>query len=53
VIKKNFEVITTIYSNSERPEESLARECFITSWRFLISDKLEQLELKLEKIVGI
>ena len=42
------------YSNSERSEEFLVTECFLTcSWRFLISNKLEQLKLKLEKIIGI
>ena len=44
----------TIYSNSERSEQFLVTECFLTcSWRFLISDKLEQLEFKLEKNIGI
>ena len=29
-------------------------ECFLTcSWRFLKSDKLEQLKFKLEKILGL
>ena len=33
----------TIYSNSERSEQFLVTECFLTySWRFLISNKLEQ-----------
>ena len=32
------------YSNSEKSEEFLVTECFLTcSWRFLISNKLEQL----------
>ena len=32
----------------------MVTECFFTcSWRFLISSKLEQLEFKLEKIIGI
>jgi hypothetical protein len=35
-------------------EQRLATEGFLTgSWRFLISNKLEQLEFKLEKIIGI
>ena len=33
---------------------SLEQNAFLTcSWRFLRSDRLEQLELKLEKIIGI
>ena len=44
----------TIYSNSERSEQFSVTECFLTySWRFLISNKLEQLEFKLEKNIGI
>ena len=40
----------TIYSNSERSEQDLVTECFLTcSWKFLISNNLEQLEFKLEK----
>ena len=39
---------------SERSEQFLVTECFLTCfWRFLIYNKLEQLEFKLEKIVGI
>ena len=53
-ICKNFEITWTIYSNSERCEQFLGTECFSTfSWRFLRSNKLEQLEFKLEKIIGI
>ena len=49
-----FEITRTIYSNSERSEQFLVTECFFTSsWRFLISNKLEQLEIKLEKNIGI
>ena len=45
-----FEITRTIYSNSERAEQFLVTECFLTcSWRFLTSNKLEQLEFKLEK----
>ena len=29
------------------------RTCLTCSWRFLISNKLERLEFKLEKIIGI
>ena len=56
VIEKNckiFENTKTIYSNSERSEQFLVTECFLTSsWRFLRSNKLEQLEFILEKILG-
>ena len=49
-----FETTRTIYSNSERSEECLVTECFLTCfWRFLISNELEQLNLKLEKNIGI
>ena len=49
-ICKNFEITKTIYSNSERSEQFLVTECFLTSsWRFLIPIKLEKLELELEK----
>ena len=41
------------YSNSERSEQVLVAECFFCSWRFLRSNKLEQLEFKLEKFIGI
>ena len=53
-IFKIFEITGTIYSNSERSEQFLVTECFFLtcSWRFLISNKLEQLEFKLEKILG-
>ena len=44
----------TIYSNSEGSEQFLVTECFLTcSWRFLITNKLKQLECKLEKFIGI
>ena len=37
------------HSNSERSEQVLVTECFLTcSWRFLISGQLEQLEFKLD-----
>ena len=48
---KLFEITRTIYSNSERYWKQNA---FLTcSWRFLKSNKLEQLGLKLEKIIRI
>ena len=50
---KKFEVTRTIYSNSERSEQFLVTAFLTCSWRFLRSNKLEQLELKLEKIFGI
>ena len=47
--------LRSIYSNSERSEQ-----CLVTEWsflnfslRFLISDKYEQLEFKLEKNIEI
>ena len=42
-------------SNSEWSKQFLVTECFIITffWRFLISNKLEQLEFKWEKIGGI
>ena len=53
-ICKCFEITRTIYSNSARSDQFLVTECFLTcSWRFLISNKLEQLIFKLEKIIGI
>ena len=43
-ICKIFEITRTIYSNSERSEQFLVTECFLTcSWRFLRSKKSEQL----------
>ena len=43
----DFEITRTVYSKCERSEQVLATECFLTcSWRFLIHDKLEQLEFK-------
>jgi hypothetical protein len=50
-ICKIFEISRTNYSKSERPEQFLVTEFFLTcSWRFLI---LEQLNFKLEKNIGI
>ena len=51
VIEKNFEIISTINSNSERSEKFWLTECFF-NLLFLISNKLEQLEVKLEKKIG-
>ena len=49
---KKFEITRTIYSNSERLEQFLVT--FLTcSWWFLIYNKLEWLELKLQKNIGI
>ena len=48
---KNFQKIWTICSNSERSEKFLVRERFYNL--FLEVNKLEQLEFKLEKIIGI
>ena len=51
---QEFKITRTISSNSERSEQFLVTECFLTvSWSFLISYKLEQLEFKLEKNIGI
>ena len=48
-----FEITRKIYSNSERSEQCLVKECFlICSWRFLIPNKLVKLEFKLEKVLG-
>ena len=50
-ICKIFEIIRTIYSNSKRSEQFLVTKCFLTcSWRFLISNKLEQFKFKWEKL---
>ena len=50
-----FDITRRIYSNSEMSEEFLVTECFFLncSWRFLISNKLQQLDFKLEKNIGI
>jgi len=52
---QNFEISSgTIYSNSERSEQILVTECFLTcSWRFLRLNELEQSKFKFEKIIGI
>ena len=51
-IWKNFEITRTIYSNSKSSEQFWVTESFY-NWRFLISNKLEQLEFKLEKNIWI
>ena len=49
-ICKIFEITRTIHSNSERLEQFLKQNAFLThSWRFLRSNYLEQLEFKSEK----
>ena len=52
---KNFVITKTIYSNSERYIRTIFEtEFFLTySWKFLRSNTSEQLELKLEKIIGV
>ena len=51
---QNFEITRTIYLNSERSDQFLKQEAFLTcSWRFLGSNILEQLWSKLKKIIGI
>ena len=53
-ICKIFEITRTIYSNSERSEQFLVTESFFNlSRRFLIPNRLEELEFKLEKNIGI
>ena len=56
-ICKIFEITRTMYPypNSERSEQCLLAEWFFFTcfWRFLRFNKLEQLEFKLEKIIGI
>ena len=44
-----FEISRTIYSNSERTEQLLVTEYF---FNLFLSNKSEQLEFKLEKILG-
>jgi hypothetical protein len=49
---KKFEITRTISSNSERSEQFLVTECFFNLLKpggFLISNKSEQLEFKLDK----
>jgi hypothetical protein len=50
-LSKFFEITRTIYSNSERSDTFLKQHTFLTCyWRFLRSNKLEQLELKLRNM---
>ena len=49
-----FEITRTICSKSERSEQYLKQNAFLTYFgRFLRSNTLEQLELKLEKIIKV
>ena len=49
---KKIEINRRIYLNSERSEQFLKHNAFLTScWRFLRSNPLEQ--LRLEKLIGI
>ena len=49
-ICKIFEITRKIYSNSERSEQFLKQNDFLTYfWRFFRSNTLEQIEFKLEK----
>ena len=51
---QNVEITRTIYLNSERSVEYLKENAVSTyPWRFLRSITLEQVEFKLEKIIGI
>ena len=50
-ICKIFEITRTIYSNSQRSEQFLKQNVFLTCyWMF---HELEQIKIKLEKIIGI
>ena len=52
-IGKTFEITRTVYSNSERSEQFLKQNAFLTcSWRFLRSNKWEQLESNWKKLLG-
>ena len=51
---EKFDITRAIYSNSERPKQSLKHNDFSTfSWMFLGSDIKEQLQIKMEKNIGI
>ena len=54
-ISKKFQITWTIYSNSERSEQFLVKECLFKMFLVIsqLPNKLEQLEFKLEKIIGI
>ena len=53
-IFKIFEIIRTFCSNSERLEQFLEQNAFLTcSWGFLRSDILKRLKFKFEIIIGI
>ena len=52
-ICKFFEITRTIYSNSERSDQFLETDFFLTcSWRFLRSNELEQIEFEFWKFLG-
>ena len=54
-VLQHFEITRTIYSNSEWSEQFLVTECFFNLFLEVsqICNRLEQLEFKLEKIIGI
>ena len=53
-ICKFFEITRTIYSKSERSEKNLVTECFLNLFLEVSHVyRLEQLEFKLGKIIGI
>ena len=48
------EKLLKIYSNCERSAQCLKQDAVLSfSWRFLRSNTLEQLESKLEEIIGM
>ena len=52
--QKFFSITRTIYQTVKGQNNFWSQNAFLTcSWRFLISNKLEQLDFKLEKIIGI
>ena len=48
---KDFEITRIIYSNSERSEQFLKQNAFLTCYRRFHT--LEQIKIRLEKIIGI
>ena len=53
-ICKLFNITITIYSNSERAEQFLKQNAFSNLFLEVSqTNKIEQLEFKLEKIIGI
>ena len=52
--QKFAKILRSIYSNSERSDQFLKQNVFLTwSLMFLRSNRLEQLKFKLKKIIGI